>query len=84
MTNTDLIIKDVIDYTNMRIKNWYKTVEEEYGVIGKGETFYNEEEDSISVIYTEDGEEKEWKMAFFSEYLSNGIEWVFNCWSELA
>jgi hypothetical protein len=76
-------IQNLIDYTNLRIKNWYVNVKCEYGVIGSGKVRFTE--DSVVVDYIEDGEQKVWSMAFYPEYLKTArIDWVFNCWYELA
>ena len=79
-----MTIQEVINHTDSRIEDWYLTVKREYGVKGAGKTHYNKKENSIVVEYTENGVQKTWSMAFYPEYLSNGINWVFDCWSELA
>jgi len=79
-----MTIQDVINYTNEKISNWYTSVKKEYNVIGAGFAHYNKENDSVVVEYTENGIQETWEMAFYPEYLENGVDWVFNCWSELA
>ena len=76
-------MKTLIDYTNNRIAQWYYNAKKDFGVVGSGKVRFTE--DSVIVDYIENGEEKTWSMAFYSEYLKNQkIDWVFNCWSELA
>jgi|LakMenE01Jun11ns_1017448.scaffolds.fasta_scaffold7944985_1 hypothetical protein len=76
-------IADLTKYTNERIVNFYITVKECYGVIGSGLVRFTE--DSVIVDYIEDGKELTWSMAFYPEYLkSHSINWVFDCWAELA
>jgi len=79
-----MTIQDVINYTNEKISNWYANVKKEYGVIGLGTAHYNKKTNSVVVEYKEDGVQNTWEMAFYPEYLENGVDWVFNCWSELA
>lgn len=79
-----MTIQDIINYTNEKIVNWYKNAKEDYGVIGKGKTSYDAENNEIIVKYYENGEAKKWSMAFYPEYISNGISWVYDCWQELA
>lgn len=76
-------MKTLINYTNNRISNWYLNVKKEYGVIGSGKVRFTS--DSVIVDYVEDGEQKTWSMAFYAEYLKEQkIDYIFNCWSELA
>ena len=79
-----MTIQNMIEYTNDRILNWYRNAKREYGVIGAGKAHYNKGNDSVVIEYTENGISSTWEMAFYPEYLSNGKDWVFNCWSELA
>ena len=84
-TNQELkAIQTMIVYTDDRISTWYANAKQDYGVIGSGKVHYNAEENSVVVEYTENGVSNKWDMAFYPEYLENGIDWVFNCWSELA
>ena len=79
-----LAIQSIINHTNERIKKWYENVKVEYGVTGAGKAHYNKSENEVVVEYTEDGVQSTWRMAFYPEYIENGINWVFDCWSELA
>jgi hypothetical protein len=75
--------KTLTDYTNAKISNWYANAKREYNVIGSGQVRFTN--DSVIVDYIENGEKKEWSMAFYPEYLKEQkIDWVFNCWSELV
>ena len=76
-------MKAIINYTNERLQNWYYNAKKDYGVIGSGSVRFTD--DSVIVDYIENGEKKEWSMAFYPEYLKDEkIDYVFNCWSELA
>ena len=76
-------MKTITDYTNNKIANWYLNAKKEYGVIGSGQVRFTS--DSVIVDYTENGEDKSWSMAFYPEYLKDHkIDYIFNCWSELA
>lgn len=73
----------LIEYTNNKIAQWYYNAKKDYNVIGSGKVRFTE--DSVIVDYIENGEQKTWSMAFYPEYLKEQkIDWVFNCWSELA
>jgi hypothetical protein len=78
-------IENVVEYTNVKIQNWYKEVKITYGVIGSGVCKYNELTNTMTVEYVEDGKCKIWEMPFYPEYTKEqSIDWVFNCWGELA
>ena len=80
-----MTVQEIINYTDSQIKDWYKTSEEEYGVVGHGKTSYIESEQQIKVEYTENGLDKTWTMYFHENYtVSESIDWVFNCWMEQA
>ena len=79
-----MTIQAMINNTNERINNWYANVKEEYGVKGSGSAHYSKEENKVVVEYVENGVQNTWEMAFYPEYMENGLNWVFNCWSELA
>tara|TARA_R110002073_G_scaffold331631_1_gene516579 strand:+ start:6144 stop:6386 length:243 start_codon:yes stop_codon:yes gene_type:complete len=79
MTTTEITIAN----TNLRLKKWYAEVKQVYNVIGEGTT--RVEGDEVIVDYIENGVSKTWSMAFYPEYTEeNGINFVFNCWSEEA
>lgn len=76
-------MEKLIAFTNAKISNWYANAKKDYGVIGSGSVRFTN--DSAIVDYIENGEKKEWSMAFYPEYLKEQkIDWVFNCWAELA
>lgn len=80
----NMTINEIIKHTDSRIEEWYVSAKRDYNVKGAGKAHYNKKENSIVVEYTENGVQKTWSMAFYPEYISNGINWIFNCWSELA
>lgn len=76
-------IENLINYTNERLKNWYKEVKSSYGVVGSGKCRFSEER--IYIDFVEDGVEKTWSMYFHLSYLkTEKKDWVFNCWSSEA
>jgi len=77
-------ITAMIAHTNERINAWYESTLEFHGLEGKGFATYNEAENKVTVEYTEEGEDKVWSMAFYPEYISNGFNYVYNCWMEQA
>lgn len=79
-----MTIQDAINNTNAQIVGWYKNAEIDYNVIGSGKAYYNKSNNEVVVDYVENGVEKTWSMAFYEEYLENGINWIYYCWSELA
>jgi len=78
------LIQNAIDHTQEKIKTWYEQVKTDYNVIGSGTAHYNKSKNEVVVEHIEDGIQKTWSMAFYPEYLENGIDWIFNCWSELV
>ena len=72
----------VIDYTNHRLKNWYATAKADYGVTGEAKAYIKG--DLFVIDYTENGVSRRWTAVYYPEYLSNGNDYFFNCWSELA
>lgn len=72
----------LINYTNKRLNNWYKNAKLDYNVTGSGSLRF--ENNKAVIDYTENGVSKTWSMYFVEEYISNGIDWIFNVWSEEA
>lgn len=80
-----LTIIDIINHTNVKLENWYKNAKLDYNVDGSGVASYNAEEKKVIVEYTENGETNMWSMYYIPEYATtHNINWVFDCWSELA
>ena len=77
------ITQQTISQTNLRLEAWYKEVKLSYNVIGEART--RVDEDVVTIEFIEDGIIKTWSMAFYPEYtLENGLDYVFNCWAEMA
>lgn len=75
-------IEKLVDYTNNRLKNWYKVVKEDYGVIGSAKATYSIEHDSITITAIEDGKKLEdCKVSYVS---TEAKDYAFNVWSELS
>ena len=90
-------MEKLIAFTNAKILNWYTNAKNDYGVIGSGLVRFTNDSvivelkcveyltDIQKIKHRENGEKKEWSMAFYHEYFKEQkIDWVFNCWSELA
>ena len=77
-------IQDIIDHTDARIVDWYELAKTDFDIIGAGKAHYNKDQNKVVVEYTENGVQTTWEMAWYPEYISNDISWVYNCWSELA
>lgn len=79
-----MTIQNAINNTNNKIANWYKNAKLDYNVNGAGTAHYNKNQNEVVVEYKEDGVQKTWSMAFYPEYIENGIDYIYNCWSEEA
>lgn len=76
-------MKDLINRTNDKLKNWYKNAKLDFNIDGFGTTKI--EGNEIKIQYTEDGNTKTWSMAFYPEYVKeNGLDYFFNVWMEDA
>ena len=83
MNTTEEKRKEVISYTNTKLVSWYINAKSDYNVTGSGQLRFTE--DSAIIEYIENGQQKTWSMAFYPEYLQEQkIDWVYNCWMELA
>ena len=79
-------INAIVAHTDNKIREWYVIAKQDYNVKGSGKTHYNKKENKIVVEFTENGEQKQWSMAFYphEDYVCNGMDWVFNCWMALS
>jgi len=76
-------MKNLENYTNAKLNNWYKEVKKSYGITGFASTKI--EGNKISITYNESGVEKTWSMAFYPEYvIDNGLNYFFDVWAEEA
>lgn len=75
-------MNNIINYTNERLINWYKNAKQDYNIVGNGVLRFDG--DNAVIDYTENGVSKTWSMYFCEEYISNGIDWIFNVWMEQA
>ena len=71
----------IVDYTNMRLANWYENVWDEYGVNGSGVCSYNAETDQIIIDWVEDGERHQYTNTYWDDIVG-GLEHNFNIWME--
>lgn len=73
----------LINYTNSKLNNWYNNAKLDYGVIGSATCKISG--NKFIVNFIEDGEAKEWSMAFYPEYVEeNGMDYFYNVWMEEA
>lgn len=73
-----LTTAQVLDYTNARLKDWYKEVKE-YGVNGGAVAFLHN--DKIVIDYSENGINGRF---YLENFEGEEIDYVFNVWSEDA
>jgi len=79
-TNT---MKNLINYTNKRLANWYDNAKLDYNVIGNGVARI--ENNEFIIDYVENGISKTWKMCFYTEYLTElEKDYFFNVWMQEA
>lgn len=73
-------IQTLVDYTNSRLENWYKTAKEDYGVEGSAKAVYSPEHESMIITATENGEAlEECKVSYIFE---ESRDYAFNVWAE--
>lgn len=75
---TTLTTTQILDYTNARLKDWYKEAKE-YGVNGGAVAFIHESQ--IVIDYSENGINGRF---YLNHYEGESIDYVFNVWSEDA
>lgn len=76
-------MKNLIQYTNEKISQFYFNAKKEFGIIGSGSLKFENEKAIIE--YTENNEKKTWSMYWHESYLkTQKIDYIFNCWMELA
>ena len=68
-----------VTYTNARLTDWYKNLNEEYGVVGEAKCTYNEGTNKIEIKAVENGEELFFSMSFFNHL---EVDYYFNVWME--
>ena len=74
-------MKNLINFTNAKLNNWYTNAKLDYNVDGFATTSIDG--DKITINYTENGVSKTWSMAFYIDYvLDNGLDYFFNVWAE--
>jgi hypothetical protein len=79
MTNSQ--IQKIIDYTNSRLKSWYKDAFIDYQIKGTARASYNVEHDSLQINYIENGQKASFE-TFYFKY--EAIDYAFNVWMEDA
>ena len=74
------IVSKVLEYTNKKLKNWYKNTLEDYGIIGQGFATL-EESGTILIAFTESGVTNTYSVDFWQD---ENIDYVFEMWAENA
>lgn len=80
MTNSSLALR-VVNYTNERLKKWYNTVFEDFGVAGNGTVIFNEITEAIDFTFTERGITSTYSVPYWQE---ESIDYAFEVWAENA
>jgi hypothetical protein len=73
-------MKNVIEHTNARLKNWYYNAKNDFNVIGEGHAIFNDNNE-IEIHYTENGEKCLFKHYWHSDFKINTI---FDIWQTEA
>lgn len=70
------------NHINKKLANWYLNAKRDHGIVGSGSVRF---ENELAIIdYIENGVSKTWSMVFYPEYISNGLDWVYDVWMEEA
>lgn len=82
-------IDHIIDVTNKKLVAWYIQAKEDFGIVGKANTFFNFESNNLCVTYTENGEEKlfSYPLLYVLENMAFsdlGEEYFFELWATIA
>ena len=71
-------MKDYVGYTNDKLKVWYRSAKEYYGVTGSGKARI--EGDLFIIDYIEDGVKKTWSYGYWGDEFD--IAFYYNVWME--
>lgn len=76
-------MKNLIQFTNVKLANWYKNAKLDCNVSGSGTAKI--EENKFIINYIENGVSKEWSTYFCDEYLrTQSKEYFYTVWMEQA
>ena len=70
-------IQEVINYTNIKLVDWYDNTKRDYNV--NGEAYCNYKDGLIVINYIEDGVKSEWNHGFYND---EEKDYWFNIWAE--
>ncbi|GEM_PF-1465203 len=77
----DLKTTQVLNYTQVRLNNWYENAKLDFDVEGVAEVSFNSENEAIVITYTENGITGQFELKYWQD---QAIDWVFGVWSEEA
>lgn len=73
-------LENILDYTNMRLVNWYVNAQKDFGVIGEGKAEIKE--DTLVINYIEDGVKKNWSRKIYMDDLRyTPVNYFFEIWA---
>lgn len=74
-------LENILEYTNMRLVNWYVNAKRDYGIIGEGKAEIKE--DMLVINYIEDGVNKNWSHKIDMDDLRyTPVDYFFEIWAE--
>ncbi len=71
--------KQYIEFTDKKLKSWYKNAKKDYGVVGSGKASIKDDE--FTIKYVENGNSKEWSIGYFPSNREE-LDFYYNVWSE--
>lgn len=80
-TNLKTKAEKIINYTNERLKGWYKLAKEDYNIEGEGVAKFDETTNAIVIEFTENGETNIHEEFY---WMDEAIEYTYNVWMEFA
>lgn len=69
----------IVNYTNKRLKDWYKNAKEDYGIEGNGKARFDKSKNAIVIDFTEDGKNYTYEELSWQD---EAIDYTFNVWME--
>lgn len=74
-------IKSVVEYTQSRVNTWYENAKIDYNV--DGNAYVVESDKEVSVVFTENDVTDTYSVDKVT-LAEEGVDYLFNTWSELA
>ncbi|KAA0126475.1 hypothetical protein FY557_17650 [Chryseobacterium sp. SN22] len=76
-----ITLTQTLNYTQVRLNNWYENAKEDFNIDGSAEVFFKPENEAIIITYTENGVTGQFELKYWQD---QAIDWVFGVWSEEA